>query len=118
MNDQELKQRLAQWATAFGGTQFLRLGYAEPGALPEHGGPTAPDASPEAEEIERIVRTMEQSGRWRESRVLRAEYFMAGLPEPDKLQRLARIGLTMSRAAYYTYLNSANAFVSGAIACR
>jgi hypothetical protein len=121
MNDIELKQRLCEWAEALGGDQFRRLGYAGAYALPTNGGTTPPDLDPVsnsgADEIEHIVRRMEQSGRWRESRVLRAEYFMAGLCEGERLQRLSRIGLTMSRTAYYTYLGSARAFVLGAIAC-
>lgn len=121
MNDIELKQRLCDWAHALGGDQFKRLGYAGAYALPTNGGTAPPDpaqvSDAGAEEIEHIVRRMEQSGRWRESRVLRAEYFMAGLCEAERLHRLSRIGLTMSRTAYYVYLGSARAFVLGAIAC-
>lgn len=118
MNDNELKQRLRQWASAFGGTQFQRLGFAADGTivpLDPRPQPIAPDDSSSAE-IERIVRCMEETGRWRASRVLRVEYFMASLSETERLQRLQRLGMAVSRTAYYTYLRSAHAFVLGALA--
>jgi len=46
--------------------------------------------------------------------VLRAEHFMHGLSERERLQRLSRIGVRIGRSAYYAYLKSAIAFLEGA----
>jgi len=116
MDDIELKRRLRGWAKCYAGAQFLRLGYADGSALLSSRDPVDPDA--EAVEVDGVVRGMELCGRWREARVLRAEYFMAGLPECEKLQRLKRIGLSMHRVTYYDYLRQAKAFVMGALALR
>ncbi|MHB1057264.1 hypothetical protein [Rhodanobacter sp. OR92] len=106
------KQQLQCWASAYGGDQLARTGYAGAEALAG----TAPRCvDPEADRVERIVQRMESQGRWREARVLRAEYFMAGLPESERLQRLSRIGVSIGRSAYYAYLKSAIAFVEGAL---
>ncbi|MEA9739314.1 hypothetical protein VDF74_10035 [Xanthomonas campestris pv. raphani] len=64
--------------------------------------------------LEYIVQVMEQSGRWKEARVLRTEYCMASLSEADRLAHLARLGLKISRASCNLYLASAHAFVAGA----
>ena len=113
MPETDLKQRLTQWAEAYGGEQYRRLGY---GSLDHIGTPPAnDDALVPAQQLERIVQAMEQSGRWKEARVLRAEYFMAALPEPLRLSKLRRLGLALSRASYYIYLDAARAYVSGAL---
>lgn len=108
-----LTQRLGQWAQALGGEQMRRAGYCSLDRIGE--APANDDNYVEALQLERIVQAMEQSGRWKEARVLRAEYFMASLPEPIRLSRLKRLGLSLSRTSYYVYLDAARAFVSGAL---
>lgn len=112
MNDATLTRHLQRWAAHYAGAQFQRLGYSSTERLA-----TQPivSADPRADEIERIVQAMEQAGRWKEARVLRAECFLAGLAETERLQRLNRIGLAMGRSAYYAYLGAARAFVLGAL---
>lgn len=110
-----MKHRLVAWARAYAGAQFRRLGHASTDALTPGRVLDLAGLDAEADEIERIVRAMEDCGRWREARVLRAEYYMAGVPEAERLQRLARIGLRMSRTSYYAFLGSARAFVLGAL---
>ncbi len=66
-------------------------------------------------EIEFLIQRMEQGGRWRESRVLCAEYLLPSIPEAERLARLDRDGLGISRAAYYIYLKAALAYLSGAL---
>ncbi|MBB3843558.1 hypothetical protein FHT13_001121 [Xanthomonas arboricola] len=60
---------------------------------------------------------MERTGRWKEARVLRAEHCMGKLSEADRLARMSRLGLKISRASYYSYsyLAVAHAFVAGAL---
>ncbi len=112
--DTSLQQRLEDWAKTFGGEQLQRAGYS---SMERIGSPCANDDSYGlAGQLERIVQAMEQSGRWNEARVLRAEYFMAALPEDVRLARLKRTGLSISRTTYYTYLGAALAFVAGAMA--
>lgn len=112
-HSQDLKQQLRLWAESYGGEQYGRLGYASTEQLRGVGTPVAASAQDKAavpaiaRAIEDIVREMEAQGRWKEARVLRAEAFMDGLPESDRLRRLERSGLKIGRSAYYTYLNSA-----------
>ena len=40
---------------------------------------------------------------------------MASLSESDRLARMARLGIKISRATYYSYLSSAHAYVAGAL---
>ncbi|WP_337054076.1 hypothetical protein [Pseudoxanthomonas sp. USHLN014] len=107
-----LKQRLQTWAVAYGGEQFARFGYSPDDRL---AATHATSGDEEADRIEHIVQRLERIGRWKEARVLRAEVFLTDLPEAERLQRLKRIGLTISRAGYYIYLNAACAYVEGAL---
>jgi hypothetical protein len=108
-----LHARLADWAQAYGGEQFRRLGYATVERITLH--PDVPGVPAPAAEIEQQLRRMEQLGRWREARVLRCEYLLAAKPEAERLAALARIGLRMGRSAYYQHLQAALAFMDGAI---
>jgi hypothetical protein len=112
MTPHELNHRLQQWAAAYGGEQYARLGYASAARL-DAAEADAPPAA--AAQIEIAVQTMEQTGRWKEARVLRAEYFLAAQPEALRLTRLKRLGLSMSRTSYYVYLDAARAFIAGAL---
>lgn len=116
MDDSELKRRLSEWADTYAGDQFRRLGYSSPERIAS----AAPERSTRsaADEIEAIVQAMEQSGRWKEARVLRAECFLAALSEVERIQRLTRLGLPMSRTSYYVFLASARSFVAGALTHR
>lgn len=114
MTDPKIKQRLQAWAEAYGGDQFRRLGYASTQTLAD-GSAAVQDVPDEIAHIEQIVAAMEQQGRWKEGRVLRAEYLLASLPEAERLRGLMRVGLAMSRTAYYVYLGAAHAYVDGAM---
>lgn len=110
----DVKALLKTWADAYGGDQYRRLGYASNDALGPACGQVE-SAARNAERIEHIVAAMERQGRWKEGRVLRAEVFMAALPEAERIARLRRIGVQVSRTAYYAYLRTALAFVDGAL---
>lgn len=114
----EMRRRFNVWASAYGGEQLARNGYAIIETIECALEMSAANDDGEASEIERIVQSMEASGRWKEARVLRAQYFMPGLPEAIRLARLRRKGLSISRAAYYIYLETAHAFVAGALSVR
>ena len=109
-----LHQRLIEWAEAYGGDQYRRLGYASTERITLH--PEPPGASACAREIEAVLRAMEERGRWREARALRCDYLLRARPEGDRLAALDRIGLRMGRSAYYASLQAALAFVDGALA--
>lgn len=116
---EDMRRRFSDWAATYGGEQLARSGYAVIESIGYAlSTPAANDDCEGAAEIERIVQTMEASGRWKEARVLRAQYFMPGLPEAMRLARLRRRGLGISRAAYYIYLETAHAFVAGALSVR
>lgn len=96
----DIKLRLQRWASAY----------------PDDTADGAPLASGdlEADRVEAVVRRMKRLGRWKEARVLRVEAGHGARPEQERLRRLSRLGLAISRASYYAYLNSAIAFVEGA----
>jgi len=114
----ELRRRFNVWATTYGCAQLARNGYAIIETIACALEMPAANDDGEALEIERIVQSMEASGRWKEARVLRAQYFAPSLPEALRLHRLRRKGLAISRAAYYVYLDNAHAFVAGALIAR
>ena len=114
----EMRRRFAQWASAYGGEQLARNGYAIIETIACTLDTPAANDDIDASEIERIVQSMESCGRWKEARVLRAQYFMPGLPESMRLARLKRKGFAVSRAAYYIYLDAAHAYVAGALSRR
>lgn len=105
-----IKAHLQEWARKYGdGAQRLpdsgRIIELEPGQKLE------PSATPVADAIQAIVQRMEAQGRWKEARVLRAEFVLEALTEGERLQRLSRSGLRIGRSAYYVYLKSALAVV-------
>jgi hypothetical protein len=108
-----LHARLTEWAKAYGGEQFRRLGYATVERITLH--PDVLGVPAPAAEIEQQLRRMEQLGRWREARVLRCEYLLAAKPEAERLAAVARIGLRLGRSAYYRSLHAGLAFLDGAL---
>lgn len=108
-----LNEQLRDWASAIAGDQVRRTTATGTERINADAGGALFAAN--AMRLESIVQRMEQSGRWKEARVLRTEYCMASLSEADRLARLARLGLKISRASYYAYLGSAHAFVAGAL---
>jgi len=105
--------RLRTWAAALVGDQVqrsARTGCERIDALPDQ-----MQAALEVMEVESLVQRMERSGRWKEGRVLRTEYMLAGVPEKERLAYLSRQGVVMSRASYYAYLTSARAYLEGAL---
>ncbi|WP_267116481.1 hypothetical protein [Xanthomonas sacchari] len=111
--DPATNQHLRAWASAVVGDQVARS--SATGTERLHVLDESAPLDPASSRVESIVRGMERSGRWKEARVLRTEYFLAGLTESDRLARMARLGLKISRASYYAYLASAHAFVAGAL---
>ena len=107
--------RIRQWAIAAGGEQLQRLGYAAIEAIRTTPAANDPDWSIEAWRIAGILERMERDGRVKEAKVLRVEYLYPGLPEAERLARLRREGPSISRAAYYIYLDAAHAYVQSAI---
>lgn len=111
--ENSLSKQLRDWATAVAGDQVVRSTATGTERL-EFLGDMALLAA-QAMRVESIVQYMERTGRWKEARVLRAEYCMGKLSEADRLARMSRLGLKISRASYYAYLASAHAFVAGAL---
>ena len=80
------------------------------------GQPAANDADGQADaDIDRIVQRMMAAGRWKEARVLLIEYAMPDATEALRLHRLQRLGMPISRTAYYTYLDAAHACLEVAL---
>lgn len=114
----EMRRRFNVWASAYGGEQLARNGYAIIEKVTCALETPAANDDGEASEIESIVQAMEETGRWKEARVLRIHFFMALLPESEKISMLKRRGLPLSRASYYIFLDAARAYVEGALSQR
>lgn len=107
-----LANRLARWAER----HCHAHGRLSLDVLQAIGQPAANDADGQGDaDIDRIVQRMVAAGRWKEARVLLVEYAMPDATEALRLHRLQRLGMPVSRAAYYVYLDAAHAFVDGAL---
>lgn len=120
-----LESRLRNWAEEYGGSKYANVGW--PGrnmiqTLVEHQG-FVPDARgfipvpirSLADDVEAVVREMEQGDYHRQAKALRCDYFQPSMAIDVRLQRMRAIGLPMSRAGYYDLLAQAKAFVAGAL---
>ena len=120
-----LDELLAHWGREYGGRDQNRLGWPGKSTLQtvvDHHGfaPGSPGFIPvpirtKADDVEAIVREMETEGYFRPGRVLRCDCFFPGMAMPQRLDALRKIGLPMSRAGYYDYLNVAKAYVHAAM---
>lgn len=109
----DIENQLRTWAAALAGLQVQRT--SRTGTERINQTIEAVNIAADVMRIESIVQRMEAAGRWKEGRVLRTEYYMAGLPESGRLAAIARMGTPISRASYYAYLTSARAYVEGAL---
>ncbi|SDX52404.1 hypothetical protein [Lysobacter enzymogenes] len=120
-----LESRLRNWAEEYGGSKYANVGW--PGqnmiqTLVEHKG-FVPDSRgfipvpirSQADEVETVVREMEQGDYMRQAKVLRCDYFHPGMAIDARLYAMRRIGLGISRTAYYDLLAQAKAMVAGAL---
>lgn len=102
----DIARRLAQWAEhrcAIRGRLALDI-------LDILAAPAANDADAAPDpDVDRVVQRMLDAGRWKEARVLLVEYAMRDATEAMRLHRLSRLGMPISRSAYYTYLDAAHA---------
>ena len=113
-------RQIRHWAKVAGGDQIHRLGYAALEAI--RGADAANDSDygdygddAIADGIGRILERMALDGWPKEALVLRVHYLSEALSESERLARVSRKGLPISRAAYYIYLNTAHAYVSAAL---
>lgn len=104
---------MSRWAEQLAGDQVKRSSRTGTERIDHALPPDCGDESLQA--VDRILGRMEACGRWKECRVLRAEFLLAGLSEADRLAFLSRLGLRISRASYYAYLSSARAYLDGAL---
>lgn len=123
MNDSSkpIDELLEHWGREYGGKDNSRLGWPGKSTLQtvvDHHGfaPGSPGFIPvpirtKADEVEAIVREMEAGGYFKAARVLRCDYFKPGMAMCQRLDSLRKIGIPMSRAGYYDYLNVAKAYV-------
>lgn len=128
MDKSELDSRLRNWADEYGGARYENIGYASrnilqtliehQGFVPSSRGYVPIPIASAADEVESAVRAMESQGYFRPGRVLRCEYFVRDAPMEMRLTNLRRIGIPVSRAAYYGYLAQAKAYVAGQLARR
>lgn len=121
----DLDELLIHWGREYGGRDDSRIGWPGKSTLQtvaDHHGfaPASPGFIPvpirtKADEVEAVVREMESLGYFRPGRVLRCDYFNPAWAMSQRLDWLKKIGLPMSRAGYYDYLNVAKAYVHAAM---
>lgn len=108
--------RIAQWARSVGGDQIHRIGYAAIESIKAAGGAANDDTlNPEQAHISWLIERMHADGLNKEAQVLCVHYLSPGMNEGQRLHRLRRQGLSISRAAYYIYLDAAHAYMAGAL---
>lgn len=118
-----LEARLQQWAKEYGGGKYVTLGWSTGehilarlvtfgGYLPNSSAPRSCLQMTEADEVEQAVKRLAKG--WpAHARVLRCDYFAPNMAMENRLNMLRRAGHKMSRAAYYTKLESAKLYVAG-----
>jgi hypothetical protein len=107
----ELSELLAQWIKEYGqggmpkesATNWLQTVIDHKGFKPSSGGRRAIQLNTVADGVESVVTNLQNTpGFFKAAMVLRAYYLgPSGLAEDDRIARLKRIGLPMSRAKYY-----------------
>lgn len=125
MTPELLERRLKEWADEYRGGKYEHIGYPRKNMLAgliEHQG-FVPDSQiakriPQetlGDEIERLILAMLQGGMFRQAWCIRTEYLCDHEPEEQRLSRLSRMGLGMSRAHYYEQIRIGKAFMLGAL---
>lgn len=112
---QELEIRLKEWADEYPNSRYENIGYPSKSSihtLMTFHGPAPTGLNPRglkdktpADEVEEAVRSLEkQRDGFRAAQVLRLEYRSNDMDMEEKLRKLRRIGLGMSRARFYDEL--------------
>lgn len=125
IDSMELENRLKNWAQEYGGGRYPNVGWQgrnliqtlieHKGFVPSSRGYIPVPIRSAADEVEKIVRDMEQSDMARQASALRCDYFMPNIPVSDRLRRMTKRGHPMSRAAYYDVLSQGKSYLRGAL---
>lgn len=130
ISERELDAMLDRWVAEYGPggfphentTNLIQTLIDHKGFVPSGGGHRAVPFGTVADDVEAAVRAMEntpdQPGTpclcFRAAKVLRMNYLAPDhLPEQERLYRLSRIGMRMSRHTYYRALQLGRAFLLG-----
>lgn len=131
MSEQKLDLRLEQWAQEYGwggmptgssDANIIQRLIDHKGFVPSSRGFVPVPIQTAADEVEHAVKAMESkvgtpgepNSYYRAANVLRVEYLTPKYwPESERLDRLSRIGLAMSRHTYYRAIQFARAFLMG-----
>jgi hypothetical protein len=111
MHANELDRRLREWGAEYGGGKYDNLGFPASnilarvvemgGFVPGSNGRLVSRERTPADEVERVVRKMEQGAMYELAQVVRCDYFRPGIAMTHRLELLRRIGLPMSERTYY-----------------
>lgn len=112
------------WFNEYGGGKYENVGWHSKNMLQtmmDHKG-IRPDPSYKpvpmytvADDIEAAVRSMESCDMYVQAKCLRCEYFCPNLPVCVKLERLALIGLRMSRTRFFDNISRARFYLLGVL---
>lgn len=124
----ELERRLLGWAQEYGGGRYANVGWQginllqtlveHKGFVPNSRGYVPVPIRSAADEVESIVRDMEDGDMRRYAKVLRCDYFLPNLSVDERLQKMRRAGFGMSRASYYAVLDGAKMYLRGELSAK
>lgn len=124
----ELERRLLGWAQEYGGSKYANVGWQginllqtlvdHKGFVPSTRGYIPVPIRSAADEVEAIVRRMEEADMARYARVLRCDYFLPNISVDDRLRKMRRVGFGMSRSIYYSVLDGAKLYVRGELSAK
>lgn len=126
MDRTELEGRLKNWAAEYGGGKYPNIGWQganllqtlvdHKGFVPNSRGYVAVPIRSMADEVEQLVREMEETDLYKAAKALRCDYFLPNIPIQERLRQMkSRAGIGISRAGYYEVLEKGKTYLRGAL---
>lgn len=125
MDKVELESRLQNWADEYGGGRYPNIGWQganllqtlveHQGFVPNGGGYVRIPIRSLADEVEHLVRGMEDGDLHKAAKAMRCDYFLPNISIQDRLLRMRKIGISISRAGYYDILAQGKCYLRGAL---
>lgn len=124
----ELERRLLGWAHEYGGGKYANVGWQgvnllqtlidHKGFVPSSRGYVPVAIRTASDEVESIVRRMEDSDMRKQAKVLRCDYFHPNITVDARLKHMRKEGFGLSRTSYYAALEGAKLYMRGELSAR